>query len=124
MYEARRSDAPLVSLFFGEGRLLYILYVDESGQHGGEHFVLAGAAAFERQTYWIAQELDKLQREYLPGSEEPIEFHASAIRAGSQPPWDGLPRAKRYELLDKAYGLIADSHLTVVRHRDRTGMAV
>ena len=80
---------------------MHLLYLDESGQQGGGHFVLSGLAVFERQTYWLAQEVDRLQAEYLPTTQEPVEFHASAIRAGRQAPWDSLHAERRRELLDK-----------------------
>jgi len=51
---------------------VYILYLDESGQHGGDYFILAGLAVFERQTHWLATELDKLQYQYLPEINEPV----------------------------------------------------
>lgn len=92
---------------------MYLLYLDESGQHGGDYFVLGGAAVFERQTYWVAQELDKLQLKYLPDQPDPIEFHATDIRAGQKPPWDSLSRRDRYEILDSVYELICKSRLTL-----------
>ena len=63
---------------------MYILYLDESGHEkdpNDKHFVLAGAAIFERQTYYLTQSLDTLQARYFPGM-PPIEFHASHIRSG------------------------------------------
>ena len=50
---------------------MYLLYSDESGtvsdpaQH---HFVLAGISLFERQTYWIASELDKIASRFNPAA--------------------------------------------------------
>ena len=43
---------------------MYLLYLDESGNEKGaedRHFVLAGVAAFERQTYFLEQALDQIQ---------------------------------------------------------------
>ena len=41
---------------------MYILYIDESGKHdGSEHFVVAEIAVFERQTYFLAQGMERLQ---------------------------------------------------------------
>ncbi len=41
---------------------MYILYLDESGTHAkSKHFVLAGLAVFERETYFLAKALDDLE---------------------------------------------------------------
>lgn len=94
---------------------LYLLYVDESGQHGGQYFVLAGVAVFERQTYWLGNTMDQIQRRYLPLLQEPAPFHASEIRAGAHDPWKGLPCSERQEILDGVYTLISDSRRTVLQ---------
>lgn len=85
---------------------MYILYLDESGQHGGDYFVLAGLAVFERQTHWLATELEKLQYKYLPNINEPLEFHVTDIRAGIKQPWNQIENEYRYTLIDSVYNLI------------------
>jgi len=63
---------------------MYLLYLDESGNEDNpadKHFVLGGAAVYERVTYFLSQRLDELQTKHFPGS-PPIEFHASSIRKG------------------------------------------
>ena len=41
---------------------MYILYLAESGTHDESgHFVVAGIAVFERQTYFLAQGMERLQ---------------------------------------------------------------
>ncbi|MFM7129107.1 MAG: DUF3800 domain-containing protein, partial [bacterium] len=48
---------------------MYLLYADESGSIGDSKqnfFVLAGFCVFERQGYWIAQELEKIAARYNP----------------------------------------------------------
>jgi len=92
---------------------MFILYLDESGQHGGGHFTLGGVAVHERQTYWLAQQVEKLQKQYLAEQDEPMEFHASAIRGGAEEPWCRLNHRERYALLDDTYQLIAESHVTL-----------
>jgi len=92
---------------------MYLLYLDESGQQQGKYFVLAGAAVFERQTYWIADELKKIETRYVPGVAQPVELHASAIRGGKEHPWDGLSKEDRYALLDAVYGVIAEANLVL-----------
>ena len=86
---------------------MHIIYLDESGtQAEARHFVVAGLSFFERQVHYASEELDRLQRQYLPDANEPIEFHASALRASSdraRPPFDALSREQRFELLDATY---------------------
>lgn len=88
---------------------MHLFYLDESGQHGGNHFVLAGVAIFERQTYWISESLDKIQREVFPNAPEAVPFHASAIRAGVEDPWNGLTKQQRYAIIDRVYDSIVQS---------------
>jgi len=92
---------------------MYFLYLDESGQHHGRHFVLAGIAVFERQTFWLAQQLDRIQEQIFPESTEPIEFHASQLRGSNKPPWNQLSNRKRRETLDAIYNVIAESDSTL-----------
>jgi len=79
---------------------MYILYLDESGNPDNpadRHFVLGGAAIFERTTFHLHRDLDELQRKYWPSS-PPIDFHASPIRSGSGF-WRSVPEATRANLL-------------------------
>jgi hypothetical protein len=92
---------------------MYLLYLDESGQQHGRYFVLAGAAVFERQPFWIAEKLTGLQTKYFPDVEAPIEFHASAVRSMQGQPWNKLSREQSRELLDTVYGVIAAADLTL-----------
>ncbi|MSQ15021.1 MAG: DUF3800 domain-containing protein [Dehalococcoidia bacterium] len=90
---------------------MYILYLDESGNHAeASHFVLAGLAVFEREIHWFSQDLDSLQLEYLPEEIEPVHFHAARLRVRDgdkvEAPWEKLPREKRLELKDRVYDII------------------
>lgn len=90
---------------------MYILYLDESGTHEeATYFVLAGLAAFEREIYWYAQDLDALQQRYFPNIQESIEFHASSLLArddSSVPePFNQLSREQRRQLLFEIYQII------------------
>jgi hypothetical protein len=103
---------------------MYILYCDESGDPANpeeENFVLAGISVFERQTYWLSQQLDALEVETFgpppaPGEPtpfpRPVSFHASWIHARSQPPWDSLTAAQAGDILRRLARLIADCHET------------
>jgi len=93
---------------------MYLLYVDHSGEvanPGDNYFVMGGAAVFERQIYFIKQELERLQQEYLPDEEpEQVEFHASVIRNHSKPPWDKMLKTEREKLMLAIYEVIANAH--------------
>jgi len=90
---------------------MYLLYIDESGQHEGNYFVLAGIAIFERRTFWLSSRLDQLQLKFLPDIKETVEFHATAIRARKEPPWCNLSTPDCRQLLDAVYDVIAEEQL-------------
>jgi hypothetical protein len=90
---------------------LYILYLDESGTHGeASYFVLAGLAVFEREIHWFSQDMDLLEREYFPGENGPLFFHARQLRVQQSErlpePWSRLTAEQRYELKDRIYGIV------------------
>jgi len=86
---------------------MHLLYLDESGTDGGDYFVLAGVSVFERDTFFFNRDFNALQREHLPGHREPVELHATMIRARRQPPWNDLSVAEAHALLDAGYDVIA-----------------
>lgn len=92
---------------------MYLLYIDESGKHAAENFVLCGIAIFERQVYFAAKEFDDFQQTYFPGIDEPVELHATEIRYGASP-WDKLEREERYSLLDNLYESIRNQDVTII----------
>lgn len=95
---------------------MHILYLDESGTHDARYFVVAGIAVFERSTYYLARELDRLQSRYFPDHAGAIPFHASALHAPDDrvpAPFDLLPRSQRRNLLRDIYQVIADSTVRI-----------
>ena len=85
---------------------MYLLYLDESGNESDpadRFFVLAGAAVFERVTFFLSREMESVQTKHFPGL-PPIEFHATEIRAGKGF-WRNVAEPKRNEIL----GDIADA---------------
>ena len=96
---------------------MHILYLDESGtQKEASHFVVAGLAVFERETYHLARALDQLQATYLPGVPDLIPFYASSLRApdeGVSKPFDTLSRGQRMTLIDDVYKVISESNAKV-----------
>lgn len=96
---------------------MYLLYLDESGNESDpadRFFVFGGAAVFERAIHFLDQSLESVQSTHFPGS-PPVEFHASAIRAGKGF-WRNVPEAKRLRVL----GDIAD----VVARANERGVAL
>ena len=90
---------------------MYLLYLDESGNESDpadKFFVLAGAAVFERVTFFLSQDLETVQTKHFPGL-PPIEFHASPMRTGKGF-WRNIPEAKRLEVLDDIGGVIANAN--------------
>lgn len=91
---------------------MYLLYLDESGvpeNSSEEYFVMGGLAVFERQCYWLSQQLDDLQQKHFPASGF-VEFHAQAINAHKKEPWHSISSSVRGSVLDDIYSVIADCH--------------
>lgn len=89
---------------------MYLLYLDESGNESDpkdSYFVLGGISLFERQSYFLASELDKIQQKHFPGK-PPIAFHASEIRAGRNF-WRKVPEEQRNQVLDDIASAILNS---------------
>lgn len=95
---------------------MYLLYLDESGNPddpADKHFVLAGAAIFERVTHFVAQALEGVHNKHFPGH-APIDFHASQMRTGHGF-WRGVEKEKRAEILqDLSTAIAASNHPGVV----------
>lgn len=90
---------------------MYILYLDESGNEHDPadcHFILAGAAIFERVTYFLTRDLDGLQTQHFP-ARQPIEFHASHMRSGSGF-WRSVPQPVKDSILDGIGTTIANAN--------------
>jgi hypothetical protein len=90
---------------------MFLLYLDEAGTHHSEYFCLCGVAVFERRTHWISSALDQIQKKYLPGIVESIEFHATTIRSGHEAPWDNIDQKVRYQLIDEIYEVIRQDQI-------------
>ncbi len=91
--------------------VMYVLYLDEAGNHAeAKYLTLAGLAVFEREIHWFAQDVDVLQKKYFPDVNESIEFHSSPLRAPESQhiaePFNRLSRQERYSLLDDMYQII------------------
>jgi hypothetical protein len=93
---------------------VYLLFVDESGTHGGSHaFALGGVAIHEDDAARLQRLLDQLVIDSLgrvPPNLEEYELHVSEMRNAKKPPatsmrrpsiWAAVPSAPR---LRSSYG--------------------
>lgn len=97
---------------------MYLLFVDESGTHGGSPvFVLGGVAIHEDDAQRLQRQLDDLVIEHLgrvPPNLDEYELHAGEMRNAKKPDrvdqrasiWASVPRAERLALLSAAYDVI------------------
>ena len=91
---------------------MHLLYLDEAGSAGDAgqtHFVLAGVSLFERQGYWIANELDKLVSSINPADPAPLELHGSPMFGGKKI-WRQYPKEQRWHIIKEALEILAHSH--------------
>lgn len=102
---------------------MYLLFVDESGTHGGSHaFVLGGLAIHEDDAARLQKQLDQLVIKHLgrvPPNLDEFELHAAEMRNAKKPKptdskapavtsiWSNYSRPMRTALLDEAYELIS-----------------
>jgi hypothetical protein len=66
---------------------MYLLYLDDSGSttdNSQQYFVLAGLSVFERQGWWISQELEKIAAAFNPADPASVELHGSPMLNGSK----------------------------------------
>jgi hypothetical protein len=74
-----------------------------------ETFVLAGLAVFEREIYWMTEDVESIQEKYLPGLPEPAEFHVARLRAPEDkvpPPFNTLTKEQRRTMIGDIYQVI------------------
>ena len=91
---------------------MYLLYADESGSThdpNQRHFVLAGFCLFERQGYWLANELDTIAARFNPADPASVELHGSPM-AGGKGMWRRHLRADRDAAIEDALHVFNKSH--------------
>ena len=89
----------------------YLLYLDESGTHGGSScLIIAGLAVHERDAWFLQQRLTDVVRRALPAGADPsaFELHAAEIKSplhGSGPPsaWAQVSVDSRLHMMRDAY---------------------
>ena len=97
---------------------MHIAYLDESGtQKGSRYFVLAGLVVFERNTFFLARDMEQIQAKYLPDYSGTAAFHAAALRAPLKrvpAPFNRLSQDERFQLIADVYQLIAASYARII----------
>ena len=105
---------------------MYLLFVDESGTHGGSHsFILGAIAVHEQDAHPLGQCLDSVVATGLAGHGGAVgdhELHGAELRNAKSPasrtgrpssPWAAIPRARRLDTL-----VAADRRLVEFRPAD------
>ena len=91
---------------------MYLLYVDESGtthDPNQQYFVLAGFCVFERQGYWIANQLDQIAARFDPADPATVELHGSPM-FGGRSRWRSHPKVDRHQAIEDALRVFLQSH--------------
>ncbi len=91
---------------------MHLLYVDESGHTADplhQYFVLAGVSLYERQTWWIAKELDQIAERFDPANPGDVELHGSPMLQG-RGGWKMHDRGLREQAMKDALTCLSASH--------------
>jgi hypothetical protein len=90
---------------------VYLLYLDESGTHGGSPaFILAGLALHEQDAWYLQQKLNGVLARKLPKGVKPhdLELHAAEIKSPVRivkgvkkvSPWAQVPYGTRLDIME------------------------
>ncbi|HET6387167.1 MAG TPA: DUF3800 domain-containing protein [Armatimonadota bacterium] len=91
---------------------MYLLYADESGSlHDPKQqmFVLAGFCVFERQGFWIANELDSIAARFNPADAASVELHGSPMYTG-RGVFRRFPKDDRVQAIKDSLQIFVSSH--------------
>ena len=91
---------------------MYLLYADESGSAKDKHqkyFVLAGFCVFERQGFWISNELDAIAARFNPADPASVELHGNPMHSGKGI-FRQFPKEDRTTALEDALKVFVASH--------------
>jgi hypothetical protein len=91
---------------------LSVNQVDESGaitDPNQSYFVLAGFSVFERQGYWLSNQLDIIATRLNPADPSSIELHGNPMLVGKGR-WRGYPKTDREQAIEDALRVFATSH--------------
>jgi hypothetical protein len=91
---------------------MYLLYADESGtthDQNQQYFVLAGFCIFERQGYWISDQLDKIAARFDPADPLSVELHGSPMLIG-RGKWRSYSKSDREKAIEDILQVFLQSH--------------
>ncbi len=91
---------------------MYLLYLDESGtpkDASQRYFVLAGLCLFERQGWWISNELDKIASRFNLDDPAEVELHGSPMWSG-RGIWRLFSKIEREQAILDALHVFMNSH--------------
>jgi hypothetical protein len=91
---------------------MHLLYLDESGtvnDSNQKYFVLAGVSVFERQSYWISSELDKIASRFNPADYQSVELHGNPMFGGKKF-WRQFSKEMRHQAIKDSLSILASSH--------------
>jgi hypothetical protein len=80
---------------------MHILYLDDAGSVGNaseRFFILAGISLFERQTWFLERELDRIAATLRPDEPKSLEIHGNAILSGRKV-WRSIQVAQRRQII-------------------------
>lgn len=112
--KSERTWFLLDCLFFYIPLSMNLLYADESGSIIDPKqifFVLAGVSIFERQGFWLSEELDKIALQFNPGDPNSVELHGSPMLNG-RGFWRQFPLPKRIQAIKDSLSVLAKSHVS------------
>lgn len=92
---------------------MFLFYVDESGHAADPNqnfFILAGISVFERQSWWISEELDRIAARFNPADPGSIELHGSPMLQGRDG-WKAHPWEDRVQAMRDALSVFTASHI-------------
>ena len=90
---------------------MHILYLDDSGSvnnRSDRHIILAGLTVFERQIYWLSQEIDRIAERHFPDAPQEVEFRGTDIRAGKKQ-WRKIKKLERIKVYQEVLQIIDNS---------------
>jgi hypothetical protein len=88
---------------------MYLLYADESGSVSDpkqNFFVLAGVCLFEKQGYWISNQMDAIAARFNPADPAGVELHGSPMFHGKKF-WRQFSIADRIQAIKDCLSLIS-----------------
>lgn len=97
---------------------MYLLFLDESGTHGGsQSFILGGIAIHEQDAFKLQSSLESELRAALGDDTDTseLELHGNELRnpKARKSNWFGYPYDLRFEVLDRAIRVLSEFQPTV-----------